>query len=377
MNFARRNLFGAALTVFFGSGAPAEDAAPVTIEARETALATTFDVEFHDALTNGVSGAVLLEQDGKVTLRAGYGYANREQKIAFTTKTIAQIGSITKQFTAMAVIDLWHQGKLDLTKPVKTYLPQTAEPAASATLEQLLVHTSGMPDECGDDFDRVSKTDFLSKCAATPLAFPAGTKYQYSNAEYTLLAMIVEQVSGGSIEGYLKNHFFRRLGMNETGYTFPGVPRERFAVGYADGKPQGVIDQTFAPLGDDFWNLKGNGGIQATTEDMYRWYQALSGPDDVAQAMRDAVTAPHYKREDDISEGYGWAIRTAPDGHVVQVSHSGSDGVFFSYVCWRPDDKTFFYFVSNSGEKPATALVKRFVVSVRDAGKMPVTDLKR
>jgi CubicO group peptidase (beta-lactamase class C family) len=274
-------------------------------------------------------------------------------------------------------VDLWHRGKLDLTRPVKTYLPETAEPAASVTLEQLLVHTSGMPDECGEDFDRVSKSDFLSKCAATPLAFPAGSKYQYSNAEYTLLAMIVEKVSGETIDGYLKAHFFTRLGMNETGYTFAGVPRERFALGYLDGQKQEPIDQTFAPLGDDYWNLKGNGGMQATTEDMYRWYRSLSGEADLPQAMRRAVTQPRFHREDDISEGYGWALRTAPDGHVVQVSHSGSDGTFFSYFCWRPDDKTFFYFVSNSGEKPATELVRRFVVSVRDAGKMPVTDMKR
>src|SRR5436190_77475 len=169
----------------------ADDLAPVTIETRETALAGTLDMEFQDAMKDGGSGAV--------------------------------------------------------------------------TLEQLLVHTSGMPDECGEDFDRVSKTDFLTKCAATPLAFPAGSKFQYSNAEYSLLAMIVEQVSGESIEGYLKNHFFERLGMKDTGFTFASVPRERFALGYLDGKRQEAIDKTIAPLGDDTWNRKGNGGMQATT----------------------------------------------------------------------------------------------------------------
>jgi len=364
-----------AVLVLAGVGARADDAAPVTIETRETALAATLDLEFQDALKDGTSGAVLLEQDGKVTLRAGYGYANREQKIPFTTKTIAQIGSITKQFTAMAIIDLWLQGKIDFSKPVKAYLPETAEPVASVPLDNLLDHTSGMPEYCGDDFDRASKTDLLTKCAAIPLQFPLGTKFFYSNGEYSVLAAIVEKVSGKSIDAYLKERFFGPLGMKETGYALPGVARARFAVGYLDNKSQGVIDESMAKLNGDAWNIIGNGGMQATTEDMYRWYQALSGPSDLPKELREAATKPRFKREDDIAEGYGWVTRLAPDGHVVQISHSGSDGTFFSYFCWRPDDKTFFYFVTNSGEKGGTPLVKRFVVSVRDAGKMPVTNL--
>jgi CubicO group peptidase (beta-lactamase class C family) len=357
------------------SAARADDAPPIRIETRETALAATLDIVFQDAMKDGVSGALLLEQDGKVALRAGYGYANREKKTPFTTQTIAQIGSITKQFTAMAAVDLWHRGKLDFAQPVRLYLPETAEPAASLTLDQLLTHTSGMPDTCGEDFDRMSKQDFLSKCSAKPLAFPPGSKFGYSNAEYSLLAMVIEKVSGESIGAYLTNRFFKRLGMTETGYDFPGVARDRFAVGYLKDKPQGVIDETFAPLNGDYWNLKGNGGMQSTSEDMYRWYRALSGPSDIPEAMRQAATRPRFHEEKDIWEGYGWALREAPDGHVVQVSHSGSDGTFFSYFCWRPDDRTFFYFVSNSGEPEATKLVRRIITAVRDAGQMPVTKL--
>ncbi|HEY1710237.1 MAG TPA: serine hydrolase domain-containing protein [Rhizomicrobium sp.] len=367
--------FAAAICLLAYGGAWADDAQPITIDTRETALAATLDLEFQDALKSGVNGAVLLEQDGKVTLRAGYGYANREQKIPFTTKTIAQIGSITKQFTAMALIDLWHQGEIDFAKPVKAYLPQTAEPVASVTLDQLLTHTSGMPEYCGDDFARQSKATLLAKCAATPLQFPPGTKFFYSNPEYSILAAIVEQVGGEPIDAYLKDRFFKRLGMNDTGYDFPGTPRDRFAAGYLDGKPQGVIDQTFAPLAGDYWNLKGNGGMQASTEDMYRWYRALSGGDAIPQAMRETAFKPRFHEDHDVWEAYGWNAREAPDGHVVQVSHSGSDGTFFSYFCWRPDDRTFFYMVSNTGDKPATALVKRIVTSLRDYGKMPVTDM--
>ena len=91
--------------------------------------------------------------------------------------------------------------------------------------------------------------------------------------------------------------------------------------------------------------------------------------------MREAAIQPRFNEENDIWETYGWVARKAPDGHVVQISHSGSDGPFFSYFCWRPDDHVFFYMVVNSGEKLGNPLVKRMLVSMRDAGKMPVTNM--
>jgi CubicO group peptidase (beta-lactamase class C family) len=363
------------LPVLILAAAPAVpvDYGPATVEVREGNLASAIDGEFRTALASGVTGDVLVEQDGKIVLKAGYGWANREKKIPFTTKTISQIGSITKQFTAMALIGLWHDGKIDFSKPVKTYLPNVAEPVASLALDQILTHRSGMPEYCGDDFDPLSKAALLSKCAATPLAFPAGAKFQYSNPGFSIIAAVVEQVSGMPIDTYLKKRFFGPLSMHDAGYEFPNVPLDRFAVGYLNDKNQGIISETMKPLHGDAWNIIGNGGIQASTDDMYRWYQALSGGTDIPKDMRDAAIAQRVPREDDIIDGYGWNMRKAPDGHTVQVSHSGSDGTFFSYFCWRPDDRTFFYMESNAGEKGATDLVKKMLVSVRDAGKMPVT----
>lgn len=363
----------AAILVLLALPAAAEEFGPATADVRDGALAAEIDAEFRDALAQGVTGDVIVEQDGKVVLKAGYGWANREKKTPFTTATVAQIGSITKQFSAIALIGLWHDGRIDFSKPVRTYLPQAAEPVASLTLDQILTHRSGMPEYCGDDFDRLTKAELLSKCAATALSFPPGTKFQYSNPGYSIVAAIDEQVSGMAIDAYLKKRFFAPLGMHDTGYEFPGIPLDRFAVGYLDGKNQGIISETLKKLHGDAWNIIGNGGIQASTDDMYRWYRALSRDGDIPKDMRDMATAQHAQREDDIADGYGWALRKAPDGHTVQISHSGSDGTFFSYFCWRPDDRTFFYMVSNSGEKAATVLVKKMLVSVRNAGKMPVS----
>lgn len=342
---------------------------PVTMEIRDGPLAATVDGEFREALTKGTSGAIVLEANGRIVLKAGYGFANRETHTPFAPQTIAQIGSITKQFTSMALIDLWHRGKIDFSRPAKAYLPATPEPAASVTLDQLLLHTTGMPDECGDDFDRVGKKDFLTKCASRPLAFKPGSQFRYSNAEYSLLAMIVEKVSGEPLAKYLAEHFFLPLGMAHTGYAFPGVSRAQFASGYLDGKVQGPIDQRIAALHGDDWNLKGNGGMQSTLDDMDRWYHALSDANGLPEAMRKTALAPRFRRVDmpDLMEGYGWAIRVYPDGSVAQISHSGSDGVFFSYFCWRPKDRTFWYLVGNAGEKPTVALVKTVLKTVTES----------
>lgn len=341
---------------------------PITTDVRDGPLAAAVDGEFRDALKHGTSGAIVLESGGRIVLKAGYGWANREDHDPFTPRTIAQIGSITKQFTAMAIIDLWHKGKLAFSRPVKTYLPETPEPAASVTLDQLLAHTSGMQDECGDDSDRVTEPAFLAKCAARPLAFMPGSQFRYSNAEYTLLGMIVERVSGKSLEQYLRDRFFKPFEMRSTDYQFPGISRSRFALGYSGSKPQPAIDQSIGRLHGDYWNLKGNGGMQSTLDDMDRWYHALSSPSDLPAAMRTMALTPKFKRTDEpgLMEGYGWAIRTDPDRTVSQISHSGSDGVFFSYFCWRPKDRIFWYLVGNSGDKSTIALVKAVLKSVKD-----------
>jgi CubicO group peptidase (beta-lactamase class C family) len=113
------------------------------------------------------SGAVLIESYGQVVLDAGYGLADRERGLPFTTETIAPVGSITKQFTASAVLALHQQGLVDLDGPLKVYLPGIAEPAASLTIRDLLNHTSGVAENCpGGDFKTISLSDLLSTCAA-------------------------------------------------------------------------------------------------------------------------------------------------------------------------------------------------------------------
>jgi len=345
------------------SGA-AHAADPRQVDVSEGPTAAAINNQLIAAAENGFGGAVVVEVDGKTLLQAGYGYADREKKLPFSADTTAQIGSITKAFTALAVSQLAAEGKLDLNVPVKTYLPDAAEPAASATLNQLLTHTAGLADYCGDDFDKRTKDELLTVCMAMPLDHPAGPSV-YSNMGLSIAAAAVEQVSGQAWEDYLRDHVWQPFGMTHAGWTFTTEPPGGLAVGYLDDISQGVISDRIAALNGADWNLKGNGGLQVSAADMQRFYHGLiSQP----EAVRALMLSPHAQSENEgVMEGYGLFFRMDENGQVYRVGHSGSDGVFFSYFCFYPQQKAFFYFVGNSGEDPVVAQLKAVLKMLEDA----------
>ena len=329
-------------------------------DARADAIAS-IDAAMPDAVQKqGFGGVILIEVKGKPVFEKSYGFANREKKIAFTPQTIAQIGSITKSMTAFAILNLARQGKIDIEKPVKTYLPGAADPAGSATIHQILTHHAGLTDHCGDDFDPLTKEDELKRCMARPLAFASGDDH-YSNMGYSILAAVVEQVSGQSWESYLREHLWQPLGMKNTGLTqFGDAKPEQFAYGYPPGNPRDdVISNSIAKLKGADWNLKGNGGTQSTVVDMERYYQGLTGkipgvPRDVAALMM----SPHDPIEGEAWEGYGLAVRLDKNNKPYRVGFAGSDGTFFAYFGWLPQQDVFVYVVGNNSDANVTPVVQ-------------------
>ena len=331
-------------------------------------IAQSLDVGLTEATQHGFGGAVLLEDKGVPILKAGYGYANRDKKTPFTVGTVGQIGSITKPMTALAILELAREGKLDVEKPVKTYLASAAEPAASATLHQLLTHHAGLTDYCGDDFDRLTKADLLAKCMARPLEHPVGEDH-YSNMGYSILAAVIEQVSGKDWETYLREHIWAPLGMQRTGFAYVGdANRADFAVGYLNDKPQGVISDEIAKLHGADWNLKGNGGIQSTAADMERFWRGLTArTPGVSPVVVHGMTTPHDPIEGEAWEGYGLAVRLDANGKPYRIGHSGSDGTFFSYFGWLPQQDIFIYVVGNNGQdnvKPIVSTVLKAALAM-------------
>lgn len=339
-----------------------------------TEIAAGIDSDLRAAEATGFGGAVIVRRGGETLLRQGYGLADRAEQRRFTPETVAQIGSITKTFTGLAVARLIAEGRIDPEATVGTYLPDAPEPGHSLVLNDVLTHRSGLIDLCGDDFERLSAERLLAHCLAQPLAHPRGENH-YSNLGYSTMARIVEAVSGQSWEDYLAENVWAPLGMSATGFAFVGESAHGFAHGYLDNAEQAVISTRIAALEGEDWNLRGNGGMQASSDDMMRFLVALTGGDPAIPAEARAIMlAPHGPREEGVAEGYGLFFRYDEQGDLFRAGHAGSDGVFMSYIAWFPQSGTFVTFVGNNGESPVReALVK----VLGHAQRMPPLDARR
>ncbi len=359
----RLAILAGAMLVFAGSAADA--ATPVrSAQVVRGPIAETIDRQLTDAAANrGFGGAVVVEFKGKVLLRAGYGLANRERAVPFTPDTPAQIGSITKTFTGLLLSQLIAEGKIDPNATLRTYLPNAPEPAGSTTINQLLTHTGGLSDYCGDDYAPRPRAELISDCMARPLEFPVGSS-NYSNMGVSFAAVAAEQVTGLAWEEALRRRIWRPLGLRNTGWTFPGRSSAGFATGYLNGENQGVISDRIAALNGADWNLKGNGGIQASAADMHRFFRGIMRQ---PAAVRAIMLQSHADGDSpDVKEGYGLFFRLGADGKPYRVGHGGSDGVFYSYFAWYPKQDAFLYYVGNSGEDNVRTELRGVLVAVQD-----------
>ncbi len=279
---------------------------------------TTDDLQLVDSLFSAYSGStvpgasVVVIADGRVVLRRAYGMANLEQRVAATPETDYRLASVSKQFTAMAVMLLAQDRKLRYDQPARDFLPELPAAAQPVTVRHLLNHTSGLWDY--EDLIPDSRTvqlddrDVLTLLASQDsLYFPAGSQYRYSNSGYVLLGVIVARVSGMSFPEFLRTRIFQPLGMRATvAHVERSDTVPRRAYGYSPSGGAFVqTDQsvTSATLGD--------GGIYTNVDDMTRWDQALSGGDTPlvdAATLELATTPPHLPAGADTQYGFGWFI---------------------------------------------------------------------
>ena len=300
----------------------------------------------------GFGGAVVVQQGDRILLAEGYGLADREKGVPFTPDTIAQVGSITKTFTGLAVARLVSEGRLSLDAPVSDYAPQVPEPARSVTIRQLLSHSAGLREYCGDDLAPVPLADFLEDCLASPLLFVPGEGNEYSNVGFGLLALVIQEVSGQSWEAYLRGHVWTPLGMHSTGFAEIDPGSRIVAKGYLHGVEQVPLLPSLQARDGADWSLRGNGGAQASARDMLALANGIAGdaPEELAAALA-LLRQPITEAEDGVAEGYGLAFRFHEDGSIRRGGHAGSDGTFYSYIGWLPDNDIRFYFVGNNGEE--------------------------
>lgn len=301
---------------------------------------------------NGFSGAVLIAKKGKIILSKGYGLANRTKSLPNTPKTVFSTGSVTKQFTATAILKLTEQNQLKLSDPISTFFGSLPQDKRDICIHQLLTHTAGLVDVIGDgDFDYMSTNDFFETLFATKLLHEPGTRHRYSNASYSVLARIIELVSGQDYESFLQEYLFKPSGMKQTGYLAPRWNTKSLAHGYVRGiSDWGAMIPRFQEAGKISWNLKGNGGIQSTQEDMFRWYQSLKTNKVLSKSSTKLLTTPYIQEQQGSDESfyaYGWAIFNS-DRNTKIVTHNGSNGIFFHEFMWLPEEDVIIIFSTNA-----------------------------
>jgi CubicO group peptidase (beta-lactamase class C family) len=310
----------------------------------------------------GFSGSVLLLHKGDMLLRHGYGFSDKEKQIANTAETVFDFGSLTKQFTGAAIVKAEAQGLLTVEQTLADFFQDVPADKAEITIHQLLTHSAGFEDGLGDDYDLVSKDDFLELAFESELQFEPGKRYAYSNAGYSLLGIIIEEVTGQSYESFLKTHLFNPAGMKSTGYNLikDNSFQDRIAVGYMngdfDGKP------TEKPWLEDgpAWHLRANGGILTTVEEMYTWIISLNEQKVFDNNALTKYLTP-YIREGSASSyySYGWVVDDSPLGKVYW--HDGGNEIFSAVAFHFPESETIIIIASNDSTVEASDLVNELV----------------
>jgi CubicO group peptidase (beta-lactamase class C family) len=304
----------------------------------------------------GFSGAAIASKGGEIVLSKGYGWANREKKIPFTPTTVSSIGSITKQFTAAAILKLEMMGKLRVEDSISKYFPDVPADKAGITLHHLLTHTAGFRGDFGGrDDDPIARDDLVKLVLAAPLENKPGERFEYSNEGYSLLGAIVEIASGQSYEKFLREQIFLPTGMKDTGYLLPAWPAERVARGYTEAGEWGTIREKNWRADGPGWYLKANGGIYSTVWDMHRWAVTLESDKVLSKEAREKYQKGH------VAEGpmgmshyaYGWSVETTPRKTKL-VTHNGGNGVFFADFLRFVDEGATLFVFSNSTDQPAT-----------------------
>ena len=224
---------------------------------------------------SGFSGAVLVVRNGAVLLERGAGLAIETPPTPYTPATVVPIGSNTKDFTKTAVLQLVEAGSVRLEDSIGRFFPDAPPDKRGITMRQLLDHTAGFPIGVGPDDEVVGLDAWRRRLFATPLEFAPGSSRRYSNPGYSLLAAVIEQVSGMSYERYLADHVFAPAGMRETGLVLPHFDSRRLAHAYAAGSDRGTMLDVPRDADGDYWNLRGNGGFVSTLDDMRRFYRAI------------------------------------------------------------------------------------------------------
>ncbi len=275
---------------------------PAIVNDAATSMASVMDRVLGQA---GFQGAFLVAVDERVILAKGYGFSDRAGRVSVTPSTAFWTASIAKSFTATAVMRLAETGRLRLAEPVGAHLTGLPDDWRRMTIAHLLSHTSGIGQNYASDgvADRAAA---LSAICARPLAHPPGEGWTYSNDAYSVLAMVVEVVSGQLYERYVEREVLARAGLTNTG--FWSAPPPRLAE---------LADPALDEGRRASWGFRGGTGIATSAEDLHRWWLGLRAGAVLRPASVALMQSPKARVNDRLSAGYGWFQERSGHGRAV------------------------------------------------------------
>jgi D-alanyl-D-alanine carboxypeptidase len=320
------------------------------------------------------SGSIIVAMDGQVLLRESLGLANREWNIPNAPDTRFRIASLTKQFTATAILQLQEAGLLNVDDQVSEYYEEAPPEWEAITIQHLLTHTSGIPSFTAvpgfwrGELSQVDRTpqEIIELTQDEPLKFAPGTEFEYNNSGYVFLGYIIEKVSGQSYGEYLQDHVFGPLGMHATGYDNSETILQQRASGYRQRRTgREVVNSPYVAMS----LMHAAGGLYSTVEDLLIWDQALYAGSPIGPASIEAMFTDyghHY--------GFGWFIGEVY-GRPVQ-SHGGLLNGFQTAIFRFPEEKLTVIVLANFGFAPsdgiATELAGLYFGAVQPPVEVPI-----
>lgn len=307
---------------------------------------------------NRFSGSVLVAKGGKILVNKGYGFANVELEVPNSPQTKFRLGSITKQFTAAAVLLLEEQGKLGVNDPVSKYYPEAPEAWKDITVHHLLTHTSGLhnytavPEYRTRMREKLTPLTLIARFKDLPLDFAPGSKFSYSNSGYALLGYIVEKASGEKYEDYLKKHLFGPTDMQSSGYDWDTTILKNRASGYERSPDGRIRNAEYLDMSQPY----SAGSLYSTTEDLYRWDRALYTDKALSAKSKEKLYTPALD-----NYAYGWFVDKQFNRR--RISHGGGINGFTTQLARYPDDDACIVVLNNYGG-PATGAIARDLAAI-------------
>lgn len=316
---------------------------------------------------DGSGAAVLVSRKGQMVYHKAFGMANLELGVPMRTDHVFRIGSVTKQFTGAAILQLVEQGKLSLQDELTQFLPDYPVLGKKITVEHLLTHTSGIKSytdlekwdaqEQRKDFTPSQLVDYFKN---EPMDFEPGTQYKYNNSGYILLGCIIEKVSGQTYGEYVNEHFFKPLGMKNSYYGDTRPLIKNRASGYA----QADVEGTYANA--DFLSMTqpyAAGSLLSTVEDLNTWTRALHSGKVVKPESFKKATTP-YTLLNGTTTRYGYGLQIGNLLGSPTVEHGGGIHGFLSDLLYLPNEEVCVAILTNCECEPPRDLTPRIAALV-------------